>query len=103
MNTDSEKSTPHYDTTSLSQVDDDYPVLILTFSDKGDYNSGFFGIQDQQNVVTFIVETYEGSVATIIFANSIPPKDIQQKTGSITTHFANKNLFITQAVSSAIP
>ena len=44
MNTDSEKSTPHYDTTSLSQVDDDYPVLILTFSDKGDYNSGFFGI-----------------------------------------------------------
>ena len=62
------KSTLHFDATSRSKIDGDWPALILVFSDNRRYSlrTLFFAFEDRQNIVRLIVETYK-RLASLIF------------------------------------
>ena len=70
---DNIKSTLHFDATSRSQIDGDWPALILVFSDKRRYSLRplFFAFEDRQNIVRLIVETYKRLASAISISSRI--------------------------------
>ena len=63
------KITLHYDTTSGSKIDGDWPTLILIFSEKRRFplRPIFFAYDDHAQIVCLIVESYNRLTATINF------------------------------------
>ena len=61
------KVTLHFDTTSRSKIDGDWPCLILIFSDKRRFplRPIFFAYEDRAQIIRLIVETYNRLAATI--------------------------------------
>ena len=54
------KVTLHFDTTSCSKIDSDWPLLILIFSDKCWFplRSIFFAYEDRAQIICLTLETY---------------------------------------------
>jgi hypothetical protein len=99
------KSTLHYDTTSRSQIDGDWPALILIFSDKRRFSLRplFFAFEDRKNIIRLFVETYTRLASAVSTeAEDIHPRDLWQKTDSIMTDSVSKNLNIGQEVTKLL-
>ena len=101
---DNIKSILHFDATSRSKIDGDWPSLILVFSDNRRYSLRplFFAFEDRQNIVRLIVETYKRLASSIkISSQQEPVKPVQlwQNTTSIMTDSVNKNLKIGEEVT----
>ena len=58
---DDVKTTFHYDTTSRSTIDGEWPALLLIFSNNQRFSLRpiFFSYEDRENITPLIVETYE--------------------------------------------
>ena len=65
------KVTLHFDATSRSKIDGDWPSLILIFSDKRRFplRPLFFAYEDRVQIVRLIVETYKRLVILLIFTS----------------------------------
>ena len=100
---DNIKSILHFDTTSRSKIDGDWPSLILVFSDNRRYSLRplFFAFEDRQNIGRLIVETYKRLASTIKISSQEPVKPVQlwQNTTSIMTDSVNLNLKIGEEVT----
>ena len=98
---DGVKSTLHYDTTSRSQIDGDWPALILIFSDKRRFSLRplFFAYEDRENIIRLFVETYKRLASATPVSDNISAKCLWQKTDSIMTDSVSKNLSIEKEVT----
>ena len=101
---DGVKSTLHYDTTSRSQIDGDWPALILIFSDKRRFSLRplFFAYEDRENIIRLFVETYRRIASATPVADVISATCLWQKTDSIMTDSVSKNLGIEKEVTALL-
>ena len=91
------KVTLHYDTTSRSQIDGDWPALILIFSNGRRYplRPLFFAYEDRIQIIRLIVETYNRLAATISSdEHPVTAKVLWEKTTALMTDSVTKNLKI---------
>ena len=96
------KVTLHFDTTSRSKIDGDWPCLILIFSDKRRYplRPIFFPYEDRPQIVRLIVETYNRLAATIdTDEHPVSAKMLWEKTTALMTDSVSKNLIIGEGVA----
>ena len=98
------KVTLHYDTTTRSKIDGDWPALILIFSDGQRFplRPLFFAFEDRNQIVRLIVETYNRLSATILSETSGTAKDLWEKTTAIMTDSVSKNLKIEDGVAETL-
>ena len=101
---DGTKVTLHFDTTGRSQIDGEWPSLILNFlSDNKNQcrvfylRALFFAFEDRQQIVKLIVETFKRlSVAT---GGTSSPKNLWENITSFMTDAVVKNLKVEDEVS----
>ena len=88
----------HFDTTSRSCIDGEWPALILNFSTGERYNLRpvFFAFEDRENISNLIAETYKrlAVAAAAKLGVDIEPKDLWENTDNIMTDSVTKNLDI---------
>ena len=89
------KVTLHYDTTSRSKIDGDWPSLILIFSDNRRFSLRpiFFAYEDREQIIRLITETYNRLSLTLSM-DDVPAtaKELWEKTTAIMTDSVSKNL-----------
>ena len=99
------KVTLHYDTTSSSKIDGDWPTLILIFSDKRRFplRPIFFAYDDRAQIVHLIVESYNRLAATInADEHLVSAKMLWEKTTAIMTDSVSKNHKISEGTAEAL-
>ena len=99
------KVTLHFDATSRSKIDGDWPALILIFSDKQRFplRPLFFAYEDRAQIIRLIIETYQRLAATINTPNDpCSVKTLWEKTTSLMTDSVSKNLQIGEGVAKEI-
>ena len=99
------KVTLHFDTTSRSKIDGDWPSLIFIFSDKRRFNLRplFFAYEDRAQIVRLIVETYSRLSATITNEfSSATPRNLWEKTTALMTDSVEKNLKISEGTAEKL-
>jgi hypothetical protein len=99
------KVTLHFDATSRSKIDGDWPCLILIFSDKQRFplRPLFFAYEDRAQIIRLIIETYQRLAATINTPNDpCSAKTLWEKTTSLMTDSVSKNLQIGEGVATEI-
>ena len=85
----------HFDATSCSKIEGDWPCLILIFSDKHQFplQPLFFAYEDQARIIRLTVEMYKWLAAPINTEELvISAKLLWEKTTSIMTDSVSKNL-----------
>ena len=77
---DNIKVTLHFGSTQKSNIDGDWPCLILIFTDNQRYSLRplFFGYEDRENIVWLIVETYN-RLAMAIAEEDVSTKNLREK------------------------
>ena len=100
------KTTLHYDTTSRSTIDGDWPALILVFSNNERFNLRpiFFAYEDRENITSLIVETYErlATATSMSTATNVTAAHLWEKTTSFMTDSVTKNLHVAELVSEKL-
>ena len=99
------KVTLHYDTTSRSNIDGEWPSLILIFSDKQRFKLRplFFAYEDRVQIIRLIVETYNRLAAAINTEDDpCSVKFLWEKTTSLMTDSVSKNLHIGEGVAEKL-
>ena len=97
------KTTFHFDTTSRSCIDGEWPALILIFSDNRRFNLRpiFFAYEDRENIACLVIETYNrlAIAASISTAEGVTAVMLWEKTTSFMTDSATKNLYVNELVA----
>ena len=99
------KVTLHYDTTSRSKIDGDWPTLILIFSDKHRFplRPIFLAYDDRAQIVHLIVESYNRLAATINHdEHPVSAKMLWEKTTATMTDSVSKNHKIGEGTAEAL-
>ena len=99
------KVTLHFDTTSRSKIDGDWPALILIFSDKRRFplRPLFFAYEDRVQIIRLIVETFQRLTATISAEeHPVSAKMLWEKTTALMTDSVSKNLNIGEGVAECL-
>ena len=99
------KSTLHYDATTRSKIDGDWPALILIFSDGRRFTLRplFFAYEDRAQIIRLIVETYQRLAATLNSQEKpAAAKDLWEKTTAFMTDSVSKNLKIENGVAEVL-
>ena len=82
------KVTLHFDSTSRSMIDGDWPSLIVIFSDKRRFNLRllFFAYEDRAQIIRLFVETLQRLSATIRLKYPLATaKSLWEKTTALMT------------------
>ena len=99
------KVTLHYDSTSRSKIDGDWPALILIFSNNQRFTLRpiFFAYEDRAQIIRLVVETYSRMAATLNNEdNSVTSKVLWEKTTALMTDSVTKNLKIECGVAEVL-
>ena len=100
------KSTLRYDTTTRNTTDDEWPAIILYFSDVDEYVLGplFFAYGDHKQIAELLVETYSRLpvAASIDKEENITPAALREKTDAIMTDSVSKNLKIEDLIGESL-
>ena len=99
------KVTLHFDATSRSKIDGDWPSLIFIFSDKRRFNLRplFFAYEDRAQIIRLLVETFQRLSATI--KQECPlgtAKSLWEKITAIMTDSVEKNLRIEEGAAEQL-
>ena len=103
--TDETKVTLHYDTTHRSQIDGDWPSIILNFSGGEETESKMiplrpinFAYEDREQILLLITETLK-RLSTAANSDDCSPKLFWEKIDAVMTDAASMNLKIEQGVA----
>ena len=100
------KTTLHFDTTTRSTIDGDWPAIILIFSNNQRYNLRpiLFSYEDRENIARIIVETYErlAIAASVSTSTNVTAAQLWEKTTSFMTDSPTKNLHVGELVSEKL-
>ena len=102
---DNIKVTLLFDSTQSSKIDDDWPCLIMIFSDLHQPRIFlkaiiFLGFEDRENIVRLIAETCN-RLAMAITEEVVTAKTLWEKTTAIRTDSLSMNLKIEQGIADA--
>ena len=99
---DDVKSVLHYDTTSRSKLDGDWPSIIVSFSDGRDFELRpiFFAYENREQIVLLLVETYER--LSVACSELYTPIVLWEKTVAVMTDSVNKNLKIEDGIGESL-
>ena len=88
---DATKVTLHFDSTTRSKIDGDWPSLILIFSENKRFSLRpiFFAYEDRAQIVRLIVETYK-RLATTLDDNACSAKILWERTTALMTDSVTK-------------
>lgn len=94
------RCTLHYDTTSRSKIDGEWPSIILSFSDKKRFvlRPIFFAYETREQIIRLLVETLE---RLAVLANSTACA-LWNKIDIIMTDSVEKNLHIENGIAAAL-
>ena len=95
----------HYDSTSRSKIDGDWPSLVFIFSDKRRFRLRplFFAYEDRDQIVRLIVETYERLCETLKQSDSSSSaRLLWENTTALMTDSVEKNLHIGEGVAEKL-
>ena len=97
------KTTFHYDTTSRSTIDEEWPALLVIFSNNQRFSLRpiFFSYEDRENITSLIVETYErlALAASVSLTSTVTVGNLWHKTTCLMTDALSKNLKIGQLIA----
>ena len=99
------KVTLHYDTTTRSKIDGDWPSLILIFSDNRRFSLRpiYFAYEDRDQIVRLILETYHQLSSTLIMdERPVTAKELWENTTAFMTDSVSKNLKVEDGVAEAL-
>eukprot|EP00111_Clytia_hemisphaerica_P017245 TCONS_00051047-protein len=100
------KSTVHYDTTSRSSIDGDWPSIILKLSDGSEYRLRplFFAFEDREQITELFLETFRRLAAAISVykQKEIQAKELWEKVDALMTDSVSKNLGIEDTIPEAL-
>ena len=103
---DDVETTFHYDTTSRSTIDGEWPALLLIFSNNQSFSLRpiFFSYEDRENITSLIVETYErlALAASVSLSSTVTVRDLWHKTTCLITDRVSKNLKIGQLIADKL-
>ena len=103
---DDVKTTFHYDTTSRSTIDGEWPALLLIFSNNQRFSLRpiFFSYEDRENITSLIVETYDrlALAASVSLSSTVTVRDLWHKTTCLMTDAVSKNLKIGQLIADKL-
>ena len=105
---ESSKVTLHFDTTTRSQIDGDWPSLILNFKDDDPLECRmislrplFFVYEDREQIISLIVETFKRlSIAGQKL--NVAVQDLWSKVDAIMTDGVTKNLKVEEGVAASL-
>ena len=102
---DNIKVTLLFDSTQSSKIDDDWPCLIMIFSDLHQPRIFlkaiiFLGFEDRENIVRLIAETCN-RLAMAITEEVVTAKTLWEKMTAIRTDSLSMNLKIEQGIADA--
>ena len=93
------KVTLHFDTTSRSRIDGDWPSLIFNFKDDNPIECRmlsvrplFFAFENRDQIVSLIVETFKRLSASVSDKLDVSPSQLWEKVDAIMTDAVTKNL-----------
>ena len=106
---DNVKRIMHYDTTSRSSVDGEWPSRILKLSSGQEYRLRplFFAYEDREQITNLFIETYK-HLSLILYAinnklsSPITPAALWHKTDTLMTDAVTKNLKIEDNIATAL-
>ena len=100
------KCTLHYDTTSRCGIDGEWVSLVLSFSDGNKYRVRpiYLAYEDRENIIRYIVESYERLAVVASSANAIEvtAADLWRNTTALMTDAVSKNLNVHSGISQAL-
>ena len=100
------RCTLHYDTTSRSKIDGEWPSLIFSFSNKQRYvlRPIFFAYETRTQIISLILETLE-RLAVLVNGNDgkrTTAKELWEEITIIMTDSVEKNLHIEDGIAAAL-
>ena len=100
------KTTLHFDTTTRSTIDGDWPAIILIFSDGQRFNLRpiFFSHEDRENIANILVETYErlAIAASVSKKIEVTSTKLWENTTAFMSDSPTKNLHVPELVSERL-
>jgi hypothetical protein len=101
------KATLHYDSTTRSRIDGEWPYLILNFMDKNPDNCNmislrplFFAFENRQQITKLVVETLQRLAATT--QGSFSAEYMWENINAFMTDAASKNLKVESEVAGIL-
>ena len=98
---DFHKATVHFDTTSRSNIDGDWPTIILRFSNNTNNTEFrlrpiFFAYEDREQIINLFIETFNrlADAVSISETKTITPAMLWENVDAIMTDAVTKNLKI---------
>ena len=102
------KVTLHFDTTTRSRIDGDWPSLILNFKDDDPLECRmislrplFFAYEDREQIIKLVVQTLE-RLSVAASKLNVTASDLWEKIDAIMTDSVSKNLKIEEGVAEAL-
>ena len=100
------KATVHFDSTSRSLIDGEWPRLIIIFSNSQEFRLRplFFAYEDRDQITELFVETFKRlSISANVFENrNTTPAIMWEKVDSLMTDTVTKNLRTKDTISNAL-
>ena len=100
------KATIHFDTTSRSSIDGEWPSILLKFSDGYDYRLRplFFAYEDRVQITELFVETFSrlALAVSVLSDETVEPSSLWEKLDAIMTDAVMKNLGIEETIPKAL-
>ena len=97
------KSTLHYDNTSQSKIDGEWPAIILNFGGNDRYSLRpiFFAYEDRKQITRLIIETLQRLAFLVTTKENqvVTAKVLWEKVMIIMTDSAEKNLHIEDSIA----
>ena len=98
------KVTLHYDSTTRSKIDGDWPALILIFSNSCRFplQPMFFAYEDRKQIAHLIIETYH-QLSSALTLHDIPAtaKEMWEKSIALKNDLVSRNLKVEELVAEA--
>ena len=99
----------HYNTTTRSSIDEEWPSIIRKLSSDQEYRLSplFFAYEDREQITNLFIETYKqlALILNIIdnhFSPPIAPATLWHKTDALMTDAVTKNLKIEDNIATAL-
>ena len=103
---DEVKSFVHFDTTSRSSTDGDWPSIILRTSNGEEFRLRplFFAFEDRDQITDLLVETFKrlGAAISVIENFTIQPSYLWGKVDALVTDSVTKNLSIEITIAASV-
>ena len=100
------KATVHFDTTSRSSIDGDWPSIILSLSSGFEYRLRplFFAFEDREQITDLFVETFHRLALTLnsTAEKEVLPSTLWENVDALMTDAVTKNLGIAQTISKTL-